>query len=60
MKFISKTASVWYGHSLGVGLAVELEGGLAEKALRMPHMFEPVEAPKRGRPRKVSADEDAN
>jgi hypothetical protein len=67
MKFRAKVASVWYGHNLGVGREIELDGVFAEKALRQPGMFEPMEAeepaaPARrapGRPRRKATDEDA-
>ncbi len=67
MKFKAKVAAIWYGYTLTPGREIDLDGVYAEKAQRMPAMFELVAeaaeddtAPAKrgpGRPRKVTADE---
>lgn len=60
MKFkIIAPGGDWYGIRLTVGEIVDIPERLVYKAEQMTTVFEPVDAPRRGRPAKVrDADEE--
>ena len=57
-KVLPPSRGDWYGHALKAGETLDLSDTLSAKAMNLPDMFEPIDAPKRGpgRPRIENAN----